>query len=450
MSRLIETTYGKVSGVLKNGCMEYLGIPYAKPPVGDLAFRHPLPPESWDGALKADHPPKNPIQAMGGFGMPDNSEDCLYLNIFKPDTDETSLPVMVWVYGGSYSCGGIGRKQEGSDTMMYELGLFAKETNTVVVAVNYRLNVYGFLNLHALSDRFDRNNGLYDLKLALEFVRDNINAFGGDPDNVTVFGQSAGGALTLALMTSEKTKHLFHKAIVQSANAEHFWTEDESKKLCEKYLKLVGMDRHRPEDILQVPYDRIRQANLRFEQQLIFSGTITCGFSPVIDGDFLEDYPVKLMAKSDKPLLMGCTKAEADLFIEKMNGFILRAIPMATHIKPVKGTDAYKQRMSDGLTDYMYKKPIREIIASYPGKNWVYEFVYVTKEYRKRGLRACHTAELPVLFGLNWENECTATEPGVAHVGVQMRQCWKEFAWGHFAASELLTEDKMIRFGDKE
>lgn len=437
---MVETIYGEVSGIHKDDCIEYLRIPYAKPPLGELAFRHPQPPEPWSGILKADHPPKNPIQAMGGFGMPDNSEDCLYLNIFRPDTEEDKLPVMVWIYGGSYSTGGIGRLRESSDTMMYELGFFAKETNTVVVTVNYRLNVYGFLNLHSLSTRFDSNNGLYDLKLALEFVQDNIEAFGGNPKNITVFGQSAGGSLTLALMTSEKTKHLFHKGIVQSANAEHFWTEAEGRRLAEKYLKLVGVDKHHLEDILSVPYERIRQANAKFEKKLILSGTITCGFSPIIDGDFLTDYPVKLTHKCDKPLLIGCNKAEADLFTEGMNGLVLRAIPLLTHVHPkMEGT--YRERVNDGLTDFMYKKPIREIADSYPGKLWSYEFDYTPKEFAQLGLRACHTAELPVLFGISMENVCDC-DPESQSVGQLMRQCWRDFAWDRLP----FKGDKVIRF----
>ena len=159
---LVSTKYGDISGLSTDQCDVYLGIPYAAPPVGDLTFKHPEPPAPWEGVLRADKGSANPVQAEGGFHIGYNNLDCLYLNVFVPKGAEGPLPVMVWLYGGAFSQGGAGAKEPGSSDVHYNLARFAAETGCVVVTLNYRLNVYGFLNLRAFDESFDLNNGLYD------------------------------------------------------------------------------------------------------------------------------------------------------------------------------------------------------------------------------------------------------------------------------------------------
>ena len=260
---MVKTKYGMVEGFRKDGCRVYLGIPFAKPPVGPLMFRHPAEPEPWEGVLKADRGGRNPVQVQGAFSRGNNSLDCLYLNVFVPEEDaDTARPVMVWVYGGAYSRGGAGAPKEGNTEIAYDFCRFARETRTVVVTFNYRLNLYGFLNLACLSRRFDRNNGLFDQIQALKFVRENIAAFGGDAGNVTVFGQSAGGACILALMSMPETEGLFHKAIVQSACIDHFFTEEESRARTKLYLKHMRI-RHLSE-LFEVSAERVMAVNRSF------------------------------------------------------------------------------------------------------------------------------------------------------------------------------------------
>jgi len=152
---IITTKYGSIRGFEKNGCSVCLGIPFAAPPVGELAFKHPVPPRPWEGIPEATSGSRNPIQAEGGFCIGNNSLDCLYLNVFAPKGTSGPLPVMVWIYGGSYSQGGAGAKERGSSDVHYDLSRFAAETNCVVVTFNYRLNLYGFLNLRFLDRGFD-------------------------------------------------------------------------------------------------------------------------------------------------------------------------------------------------------------------------------------------------------------------------------------------------------
>ena len=144
-SRTIATEYGLVRGIVKDECELYLGIPFAAPPVGDLAFMHPVPPKSWKGVLEVARAPISPVQGKGRTAITADGKDCLYLNVFVPLDLPADAPVMVWFYGGSYANGGCGRISDESDELYYDLLKYAKDTKTVVVTFNYRLNLYGFL-----------------------------------------------------------------------------------------------------------------------------------------------------------------------------------------------------------------------------------------------------------------------------------------------------------------
>ena len=127
-SRTVTTEYGLVRGIVKDGCEQYLGIPFAAPPVGDLAFKHPVPPESWEGVLDAVRGSVNPVQGKGTATVSFDGKDCLYLNVFVPEGLAPGAPVMVWFYGGSYANGGCGRRAEDSDELVYDMARFARAT----------------------------------------------------------------------------------------------------------------------------------------------------------------------------------------------------------------------------------------------------------------------------------------------------------------------------------
>lgn len=197
---LVQTLYGPIEGIERDGVTAYLGIPFAQAPVGEWAFRAPRPVNPWDTVMVADRGSKNCPQRRNKYSTKNTDLDCLYLNVFVPAERPpeglkdryTERPVLVWYHGGAYNTGGAGAKVESENELMYELGKFAKETNTIVVSCNYRLNVYGFLNLHDFSDRFDSNIGVRDQLQALQFVHDIIADFGGDTTNIVIMGQSAG------------------------------------------------------------------------------------------------------------------------------------------------------------------------------------------------------------------------------------------------------------------
>lgn len=416
---IISTKYGDLRGFEKDGCNVFLGILFAAPPVGALAFKHPLPPNPWEGLREASSGSCNPIQAKGGFYIGNNSLDCLYLNVFSPKEVSGPLPVMVWIYGGAYSQGGTGAKAHGSSEVQYDLARFAAETNCVVVTFNYRLNLYGFLDLHSLDSGFERNNGLFDQIMALKFVKENIEAFGGDPDNITVFGQSAGGACILALMSMKEAEGLFHKAIVQSACIEHFFTEAESELHTKAYLRYAGV--RTPEELMNLSEAKIRKANQKYSSWLMRRGDIRCAFSPVIDGRTLPEAPKEAVKRSNIPLLIGNTSQEGNLFLHSFPSFVLPPAAKYLHINVDAGKGSYKQRMSDALTHHIYIRPQNEILESYAGKAWRYVFDHITPG---NTIGCFHASELPVLFG----ETMMGIDGREDETGVTMRNIWARFA----------------------
>ncbi len=419
MNKIIHTRYGDIEGFEHEGCRVYLGIPFAKPPVGELAFRHPLPPSPWAGVLKADKGSANPIQSSGGAHIGNNSLDCLYLNVFVPENAVSPLPVMVWIYGGSYSHGGAGAEEKGTAKLQYDLARFARKTGCAVVTFNYRLNIYGFLNLRFLDRSFDINNGLYDQIMALKFVRENISAFGGDPENVTVFGQSAGGACILALMSMKEAEGLFDKAIVQSACIEHFFTKKESLRNTRQYLKYAGVKK--PSELKALDEKRICIANEKYSGWVLRHGDPRCAFSPVIDGVSLTDEPKRAVIDSHIPLLIGNTTQEANLFTKAVPSPALPFVARNLKVRVRKGLGSYRQRLSDALTRHIYIRPQLEILKEYKGKAWRYIYAHPLPG---SGMGCFHASELPVLFDIS----LMGFEGHGDKTGDKLRAIWGRFA----------------------
>ena len=334
--------------------------------------------------------------------------------------------VMVWIYGGSYANGGVGRMGEDSDELSYDMARFARETKTVCVNFNYRLNLEGFLNLHFLDKNFDQNNGLFDQILALRFVRNNIHRFGGNADNITVFGQSAGAACMLVLMGDPKTAGLFDKAIVQSACVGSFWTEKQSQRLTYKYLKMLGVSPDELNKLKDIDIAKVHEANAELRKLVLREGNANCCFSPTIDGVTIRQAPGE-MAKSFKgPALFGTTSQEGDLFVMNIPTALL---PLAAYwfkfkFRPGKGAHRY---MSDNFTAEFYREPAYDIARSMAGSTWVYEYRYQTPNMLKAGSGCCHACELPLLFGRS-NSYISIDDPVSQRVGEKLREIWGGFA----------------------
>ena len=235
---VVHTKAGALHGAREDGVAVLRGVPYAAPPVGDLRFQPPQPVPAWSGARDATR--DGPIapqgrsrlaHIMGDFEHP-QSEDCLTLSIWTPAPDTKKRPVMVWLHGGAFSSGA-------GSLAWYSGEKFAADGDIVAVSINYRLGALGFLCLPGVSEG---NLGLLDQVAALEFVRDNIAAFGGDPDNVTVVGQSAGAASIAILMTMPQARGLFRRAILQSTPFGRMSrTPEDAHRIGRRLLDVLGL-----------------------------------------------------------------------------------------------------------------------------------------------------------------------------------------------------------------
>jgi para-nitrobenzyl esterase len=319
---VVETGSGPVEGVEDDGVYSYRGIPYAAPPVGDLRWKPPHDPTPWTSTLDATEKPSIcPQEAFAGLPVPGfmPDEDCLYLNVDTP-MQGSGLPVMVWIHGGGFTLG------EGLQTDGGTAGdRIARQTGVVVVSMNYRLGQLGFLAHPELtaesSDRTSGNYGLLDQTAALRWVRENIEAFGGDQDNVTIFGESAGAFSVCSHLASAESAGLFAKAILQSGSCERPWpTLAAAEAQGGDFAEAVGcgsdqevlacMRRKSAEEVLNALPPG---PNFGFNPSEEPSGT----WGPVLDGWFFTQQPSDAFAAgvfNRVPTMVGFAREEARLF----------------------------------------------------------------------------------------------------------------------------------------
>src|SRR6185369_12830503 len=304
-STVVETNFGKVSGRRADGVTVFKGISYGETTAGVGRFRPPRPCVPWTGVLAAvDDPPEAPQREPGTdtrSGIPSalesvepdwprlaESEDCLKLDVWTPASDHEKRPVMVWFHGGGFAVGSAaGLWQDG--------GNLARHGNVVVVSVNHRLNVLGHLFVDPLDEQFAGagNAGLLDLVLALTWVKDNIARFGGDPDNVTVFGQSGGGQKVSMLLAMPAASGLFHKAIIQSGPAPKALQPAYAADMALRLLAKLRIGRGELRRLQETPLAQIMSAYFQVFRETGGYGVlgILQGFAPVVDGKFLSQHP---------------------------------------------------------------------------------------------------------------------------------------------------------------
>lgn len=268
-------------------------------------------------------------------------------------------------YGEAYVTGGIGKG--GAMGMTYDMQTFANDTNCIVVTVNYRLGVLGFMDFSWIDKRFERNLGLKDLILALQWIQENIDAFDGDAACVTLFGQSAGAALIAALYNIPTANKLFHRTIMESGCLESFYTPIQARRLAEKYISLLGLhSKNLADKLFEMPTEvlvsRMDELDLWVQSERIG----ICSINPVVDGEFLQAFPTLEILSSGKPAIIGNNRDEALLFTHVMKdtrGDICnRALPFYTEHQQNQILSHYPEfpsKQANGLllTDAMYTYP---------------------------------------------------------------------------------------------
>jgi para-nitrobenzyl esterase len=314
---IVDTTAGKVEGYANGPVRIFKGIPYGAPTGGANRFMPPQKATPWGGVRDAAHiGPRCPQSPTPGL-MPEEaidldygsmSEDCLYLNVWTAGVDgAVKRPVMVWFHGGGYAVGSGG-------SVRYDGSSLARKRDVVVVTVNHRLNAFGFLDLTSIGGaKFagSGNVGMLDIVAALEWVRDNIANFGGDPGNVTVFGESGGGGKVSTLMAMPAAKGLFHRAIAQSGVALRGLTGDAAAATARALLNQLGIDSGDLDRIQDIPFERILVALEAVRPPL--------GFGPVVDGRALPRHPFDPEApavSAEVALLLGSNLTERTFFAD--------------------------------------------------------------------------------------------------------------------------------------
>ncbi|MGP4029463.1 carboxylesterase/lipase family protein [Actinomadura sp. 3N407] len=400
------TASGTVSGVREDGLAVFRGIPFARPPVGALRFAAPEPPERWDGVRPATaFGPPPPQSSALAPGMPHTTgDDWLTCNIWTPDPGAGGLPVMVWIYGGAYIIGH-------SSDPGYDGALLSREGGVVVVTFNYRVAMEGFGQIEGAP----ANRGLLDQVAALTWVRDNIAAFGGDPGDVTVFGESAGAGSIAALLAMPRASGLFHRAIAQSVPGTFFSTalaDDISAAIsaeagvrpARQALAAVTPDR------LMKAVDAVAATMARHSRWGPVAHTPT-PFSPVVDGDVLPRTPWEALAAGaarDIPLITGHNRDEYRLFIA-MDGLLGQITDdrAATALRtfapdPQAYRDAFPGASAETLyelvhSDWLFRMPtihLAEAQAAAGGRVHLYKLAWSTP-----ALGACHALDVPLVWG---------------------------------------------------
>jgi len=477
---VLETESGNVSGVTAGGVHIFKGIPYGAPTAGANRFMPPRKPEPWSGVREAVAYAGRSPQAASAPQRPELAtvwgpidtlpvgEDCLTLHVWTPGLDNGKRPVMVWLHGGAFSYGS-------ANSPRYDSTNLARRNDVVVVAVNHRLNIFGHLDLSAVGgERFAQsgNVGVLDLVLALQWVRDHAARIGGDPGNVTIFGQSGGGGKVSALLAMPQAKGLFHKAIVQSGASVRFAERERTAQLADAVLKQLGVGKDQLDKLQALPIASLSEAIAPAQKTLPkprYPLLDRYNFGPVIDGKLLPAQPFDPGApgvSDDIPVMVGGTKDESAIFLAPDNAVWNRTLTDADlhkRVEPIAGSAT-----DPVLAYYSCCKPAanaaERLITATTASNfgvrsillaerkaerakapvWMYDFAWETPAFDGK-LKSCHSVEVPFVFdSLNVIGE-RHHKPGAQAVADKVSKTWATFArtgkadWAPYTADKRTT-----------
>lgn len=449
MEPIAETTNGRIRGTAWANGLAFRGIRYGADTGGQNRFRAPQPPPRWAGVIDAITPgasapqlprPENtdPFHAWYSSIQP-ISEDCLFLNVFTPST-LGSRPIMFWIHGGGW------REYSGT-APGFDGSILAASQDVVVITVNHRLNAFGFLRLDGADEQYadSGNAGLLDIAAALEWVRENASAFGGDPGNITLFGESGGGSKIAALLAMQRARGLFHKAVIQSsAGARKLASAEEAQRVARELAAVLDRTHLDPAELQTLPMQVLLKA----------TGAVAGPYRGMVDGRSFTDDPFDHRAPAtavDVPLLIGCTNTEMTYFLrndprnfELEAGDVRRRLMRffdASEAVVDRLIDAYRsgyprQTASDMLitiaTDHIFKRnnyaiaAMQAKAANVPVHAYLFEWETPVEGGR---MRSPHTIDVPFVFGtVANAPDCIGTGLDVAPLADAVMSAWANFA----------------------
>lgn len=458
-SVVADTSRGRVRGATERGIHAFRGVPYGGPTAGERRFRPPVPAERWSGVRDAlAYGPAAP-QAVGrvlppglreALGTSDpldagQSEDCLVLNVWTPGlNDGGRRPIMVWIHGGGYYAGSAASRHTDGHAL-------ARRGDAVVVTLNHRLGVLGYLRLeHLLGESYASAGvaGMLDLVLALEWVRDNAEQFGGDPNNVTIFGCSGGGSKVSHLLAMPRAKGLFHKAVVESGPGLRSLTPQQGANLTARLLAALGLGDNQAAQLLALPAVQLIEA----QSMLIRPGAAMLGdlqIGPLLTPGELDAHPFDPAAAAcarDVPLIIGSNRDEM-AFGLGLDPRLLTLDDAAARAWAIDALGQYAERLFEVyrqetpttpagdllirlLSDFMRMQSIRLAERKATGGSapvYMYLFGYETDVANGR-LKACHSLEVPFVFDNAEAAPITGTRPQRRALAAQMSEAWLAFA----------------------
>ncbi|HZA09055.1 carboxylesterase/lipase family protein [Mycobacterium sp.] len=447
----VTTTSGTVDGFARDGVLRWRSIPYARPPVGTLRLRAPRPPVPWRGVRYCHEyafcaPQHRRYTVLGINRFQPMSEDCLTVNVVAPaKPHDEPLPVMFFIHGGGYMLGS-------SATPLYDGAALARR-GCIYVSANYRLGALGCLDLSSLSTPdtpIDGNLFVRDLVSALHWVQDNVAEFGGDPDNVTIFGESAGAHAVATLLAVPAAAGLFHRAISESPASGMVVPADAAAKFAEQFVSLLDADgRHGTDKLMRAEPWQLVKALDRLLDAIMHDMPGSFALGPCIDGDYLPLHPIEAMSCGNAhrvPLIVGNNAEEGRLFTRFLK--MLPASERSIERLLAKVDPAARERIIAAYPDYPHPDACLRLGADFAfgsagwqiadahsrhAPTYVYRYDYAPRTLHWSGLGATHAMELLAVFDLYRTRlgallTVAADQRSALRVSNDVQRRWRAFA----------------------